>query len=392
MNIERIKEQADEMLPWLVDIRRDFHMHPELGREEFRTQQKIIEYLEELDIPYTKIAGTGVVGIIEGAEQGKVVALRGDIDALPIQELSDIPYKSTYDGKMHACGHDAHTTIVLGAAKILKSMQSELKGTVKLFFQPDEESDGGAEPMIKEGCLENPKVDYVMGLHMQPAMKTGTARVKYGHLNAASDTLEVVVKGASAHAAYPEAGVDAIMIAGHVITALQSLVSRNISPLNSAVVTLGTIRGGTKHNVIANEVRMDGTLRTLDPETRQFCYRRLQEIVSNTAKAHGGEGEVIFKPGDTALINHDEAVDVAKANAELLLGKENVTLKEQPSLGVEDFAYYLEKTSGAFFHLGCGNEEKKTTAGAHTGWFNVDEDCLPIGVALQVMNTLTLLG
>lgn len=375
----------------MVEIRRDFHMYPELGKKEFRTREKIGQYLEEMGIPFERKAGTGIVGFIEGKSPGKVVGLRADIDALAMQEKNDIPYRSKNDGVMHACGHDAHTAILLGAARLLNEMKSEFSGGVKLFFQPDEEGSGGAEIMVKEGCMENPKVDFVLGLHVMSYLETGQLETRYGKLNASSDRVLVKIRGKSAHGAYPEKGVDAIVASAHVITALQTLVSRNISPLNSAVLSFGKISGGEVGNSLAGEVTLTGTLRTLDKETRKFCKTRIEEIAVKTAQAFGAQAEINISPGYVPLINNDEVVKVIMETGAELLGKENVFLKEFPSLGVEDFSYFLDKAKGAFYHMGCGNKSKNITAPNHNSSFDIDEDCLQSGVQLQVVNTLKFL-
>lgn len=384
--------EAEKIKDWLVEIRRDFHMNPELGMEEFRTRDKIVEYLKALDIEYvTGIAGTGVLGIIRGKEEGKTVALRADMDALPIEDKKNVPYRSTVPGKMHACGHDAHMTILLGAARLLKSMEDQLRGNVKLLFQPAEETVGGAKPMIQAGVMENPKVDAVFGLHVTPEISVGEIGIKYGQMNAASDTIKIILRGKSSHGAYPQEGVDTIMMAGQVLTALQSIVSRNMDPRNSAVVTIGTIRGGTQGNIIADKVELVGTVRTLDPNTRSLVIKRIEEIVTNLAKAMGGEGEFIREEGYTALINADEIVDIVKANAEEMLGLDKVHVLRQASLGVEDFAYFAQEAPGAFYRLGSRNEKKGIIHDAHYCLFDIDEDCLVIGAALQTQNALYFL-
>ncbi|NLJ57962.1 MAG: amidohydrolase [Tissierellia bacterium] len=390
-----INKRIDEIFNELVEIRRDFHKNPELSQQEFRTQAKIIEYLNKWGIENYISAETGVVGIIRGKKPGNTVAIRGDIDALPIEEKNTTVYASVNPGVMHACGHDAHGTIVLGVGKIIKELadsEESINGNVKLFFQPAEETVGGAKRMVKEGCMENPKVDYVLGLHVMPYLDTGKLELKYGKLNAATDTIKIVLQGKSAHGAYPDSGVDAIMIAGHVITGLQTIVSRNISPLNSVVISLGKITGGVKSNVIADQVKIVGTLRTLDSQTRLYAKERIESIVKQTAVAYGGEGRVTFKEGYQALINNDELVTIIKENAEKVLGMENVEYKEFPSLGAEDFSYFADVAKGAFFHLGCGNSEKGITSPIHTETFDIDEGCLKVGVKLQVKNVLTLLN
>ena len=389
-----INKRIDEIFDELVEIRRDFHMNPELSENEFRTQEKIREYLNKWGIENYICAETGVVGIIKGKHKGKTIGIRGDIDALPIHEKSDVPYSSVTPGVMHACGHDAHAAIVLGIAKIIKEMadsEGSINGNVKLLFQPAEETIGGAERMIQEGCMEAPNVDYVLGLHVQPYLDSGKVELKHGKLNAATDSINIALKGKASHGAYPDEGIDAIVMAGYVITALQSIVSRNTSPINSVVVSLGKISGGVKDNIIADEVIITGTLRTLDDETRQFTKDKISNIVNNTAMAFGGEGLTTFYEGYKSLINDNEVVDIIKENAEKLLGKENVEFKEFPSLGAEDFSYFLDVAKGAFFHLGCGNSAKGITSPLHTEHFDIDEECLKVGVMLQVENIMTLL-
>ena len=389
-----INNRIEEIYKELVNIRRDFHMHPELGFEEFRTQEKIIEDLKSYGIEnIQKIAKTGVMAIIEGSKSGigNVVALRADIDALPITEEFDSDYKSQNDGKMHACGHDVHTTILLGAAKILNEMKYQFAGSVKLLFQPAEETTGGAMPMIEEGCLENPSVDYALGLHVMPYYDYGHIEFKYDKLNASSDNVEIIIHGKSGHGAYPETSVDAIVISSYVIGALQSIVSRNISPLNSAVLSFGTISGGTKENIISDKVTIVGTLRTLDSETRSFMKTKIIDIVENTSKAFGGVGEVNIHPGYEPLINDNELIDVLIQTANEELEEDKIHMKEFPSLGAEDFSYFSNRVKGAFYHLGCGNKELSMTASLHNSNFAVDERCIKTGVLMQVKNTLKLL-
>jgi amidohydrolase len=340
----------------------------------------------------TGIADTGVLGIIRGKQSGKTVALRADMDALPIQDKKDAVYKSRIDGKMHACGHDAHTAVLLGTAKILKGMETNLHGNVKLFFQPAEETVGGAERMIKDGVMENPKVDAVFGLHVSPEIDVGKIGIKYGQTNAYTDSLEITVYGKDGHAARPHEGIDAIVIAGQIVIALQSIVSRNIDPVNSVVVTIGTISGGTRCNIIADRVKMTGTMRTLDPETRELVIRRIKAIVTQTAEAMGGKAQCTVKDGYPALVNTDEIIDIVRDSGEGILGADNVTVLKVPRLGGEDFAYFAKAAPSAFYRLGCGNAERGIIHGAHTCLFDIDEDCLVFGTALQVQNVLTFLS
>ncbi len=390
-----IQKRVNEIYQELVNIRRDFHKNPELSQNEFRTQKKIQDYLNEWGIENYVCADTGIVGIIRGKNPGKTIGLRGDIDALPIDEKNSQPYCSINPGVMHACGHDAHTTILLGVGKIMKELadsEESIAGNVKLFFQPAEETIGGGKRMVQESCMQNPNVDYVLGLHVMPYIDAGKVELKYGKLNASTDSIKITLKGRQAHGAYPDKGIDAIAMAGSVITSLQTIVSRNISPLNSVVVSLGKISGGVKENVIADEVKISGTLRALDDDTRNFVKQRISDIVINTAIAYGGEGTVDFHDGYQALINNDEVVDVIKETAVRILGEENIIFKEFPSLGAEDFSYFSDVARGGFFHLGCGNSTKGITSAIHTETFDIDEECLKVGVLLQVNNVISLLN
>jgi len=383
---ERINEIYDE----LIEIRRYLHMHPELSNEEYNTQKKIMSFLAENKIENIKIANTGVLGIINGNNSRNTsVALRADIDALPIQEMNNTEYKSKTNGVMHACGHDVHTTILLGVSKILNELKDEFAGNVKLMFQPAEETTGGALPMIKDGCLDNPKVDYVLGLHVMPYLETGKIELKHDKLNAASDMIEITFKGKSGHGAYPETTVDAIVIASHAITALQTLTSRNISPLNSCVLSFGTIHGGTQSNVISNEVKITGTLRTLDKATRDFAHKRIKDIVDFESKVFGGSYDLKINNGYEPLINNNEIIDIINETAISSIGKENIVFKKFPSLGVEDFSYFSNRVKGAFYHLGCKKDNLETSL--HANNFDVDENCIKTGILMQIKTTLKLL-
>lgn len=387
-----ILEKCKLIKDWLISVRRDFHKYPELGMEEFRTSEKIINYLDEMGIEYKKnIANTGIVAIIRGGQDTRTVALRADMDALPIDDEKKVAYKSNICGKMHACGHDAHMSILLGAAKILCDMKNNLKGNIKLIFQPAEETVGGAKFMIKEGTMENPKVDVIFGLHVDPEIPVGKIGIKYDQMNASSDTIKIIIHGESTHGAYPHTGIDAIYIAGQIITAVQSIVSRNTDPRDCAVITIGIIHGGTQGNIIANRVEMIGTVRTINIDTRNKTISRIESIVKNISMSMGGIGELIREEGYPPLINNNKIVNKIKENGINILGKKNVVKIKDISLGVEDFAYFLQNTNGAFFRLGCRNEEKGIIYEGHTNVFDIDEDCLPIGVAIQVKNVLSML-
>lgn len=389
-----IKNSVNNMYEQLVEIRRNFHKYPELSGKETRTGDKICEYLDSWGIEYERgYADTGIVGIIRGKKgPGKTIGVRADMDALPITEVADYDYCSVNKGVMHACGHDVHTTILLGMGKILKDNENEIEGNVKLFFQPAEEAIGGAERMIKDGCLENPKVDHVIGLHVMPNIPVGMVELKYGKMNANCGDVKITINGKSGHAAYPENSIDAIVIAGQVITSLQTLVSRNVSPLNSVVLTFGKIYGGTKSNIITDEVVLEGTLRALDTLSTKEAKKKIKDIAEGVATGMGGSADVEFEDGYIALINDNEVLNKIDKIAKKLLGENNIIYKEFPSMGGEDFSYFSEAIPSAFYHLGVGNMEKGIVESLHNKNFRVDEECLRIGVLMQVESVLSLLS
>jgi amidohydrolase len=382
---------ADALLPWLIEIRRDLHRHPELGLEEHRTSARVRAVLDELGVEHVDgLGGTGVLGILRG-RPGRVAALRADLDALPLHDAKDVPYRSQVAGKMHACGHDVHTTILLGAARLLAGLGEALPGTVKLLFQPAEETVGGARLLIEAGVLDDPPVDAVFGLHVEPDLEVGRFGVRYGQRNASSDTIALTVHGRSCHAAYPAAGVDAVVVAAQVVSALQTIVSRNVDARDAAVLTFGTIRGGSQHNVVAARVELTGTVRSLDPAVRERVLRRLRETAEGVAGALGGRAEVAVEPGYDPLVNHDAMVEVVRRNAAALAGADGVVVIDRANMGVEDFAYYLRRVPGAFFSLGVRNEAMGIVHPIHQELFDVDERCLAYGVAIQALNALAVL-
>ncbi|MCL1949835.1 MAG: M20 family metallopeptidase [Turicibacter sp.] len=390
--LERVKELVEEIYPQLVSIRRDFHQYPELGLEEFRTSSQIAGYLSQWNIPIVqKIRETSLVGLIQGNGPGKTIGLRADIDALPILEKHVTDYISRHPGIMHACGHDAHTTILLGTAYILNELRHEFNGNVKLFFQQAEESVGGAEAMIEAGCLKNPDVSHVLGLHVCPNLQVGEVSFNYGQSYASSDTVIIDVYGKQAHGAYPQGGIDSILMTGQIMTALQSLISRNLSPFESVVLSFGQINGGTAANIIADHVRLIGTLRTLDKKTRSFLKRRIEEVSENVARAMGGNAVVTYEPGYLPLVNNDRMVDHVRQVATEVLGPERVIINKYPSLGVEDFSYFAEALPSCFYRIGVANPAKGFTSTLHENTFDLDEEALKVGVIIQVMSTLGLL-
>ncbi len=387
-----MKKKINSIFDEIVDIRRYFHMHPELSEMEENTSDKICQYLDSWGIEYKRHrSNLGVTAIIRGREDGITVGARADIDALPVSEENDLPFKSVNKGVMHACGHDLHIAIHLGVAKLFKEMEDEIKGNVKIFFQPAEETVGGANEMIREGCLEDPHVDYVLSLHVMPYIEAGQIELKYGKFNASINEFDIKITGKSSHSAYPEKSVDSVVVAAHVITALQSIVSRNISALNSLVISIGEINGGTKSNIIAGEVDMTGTLRALDKDTRNYAKKRIREVVENTARAHGALGQVHIKEGYPALINDSEVLAALEAVAKEEIGLANIHYKEFPSMGGDDFSFFCEQTKAAYYNLGCGNQEKGWTDQIHSEHFIADEECIKTGLLLQMKTMMELL-
>jgi amidohydrolase len=382
---------ARALLPWMVEVRRELHRHPELGLEEHWTSSRIQQHLAGLDIPFKAgLAGTGVLGTV-GAGGGRTVALRADIDALPLQDAKEVPYRSQIPGRMHACGHDVHTTVLLGAARLLQQRLRERPGLVKLIFQPAEETVGGAKLLVEQGVLENPKVEAIFGLHVDPGLPVGDFGFKYGQRNASSDDVAITIHGRSCHGAYPSAGVDGIVAMAHVITALQTIVSRNVDARQSAVITLGTIEGGSQGNIVAQRVKTVGTVRTLDRTIREQVLKRIREVAEGVAAGLGARAEVEITPSFDPVINDDAMVDVARAGAERLVGGERITVFERPNMGVEDFGFYLTHVPGAFYSLGVRNEARGIVHPVHNDRFDVDEECLAYGAALQALNALAIL-
>ena len=388
------ESSIDLLYPEIISFRRQLHRYPELSTLEHQTGQLICDQLDQWGIAFRyPVADTGIVAIIHGGHSGNgnTVALRADMDALPITEDSGREYGSLNPGVMHACGHDVHTTVALFTGKILHDIRDQWSGCVKLFFQPAEETVGGAQRMIEAGCMEDPRVDYVTGLHVVPYYDAGHIEVRHGKLNAASDEVRITITGKGCHGAYPDKGVDAIVTAAALITSLQSLVSRNVSPLNHAVLSLGMIQGGTAGNIVADHVSLIGTLRTTDPETRKYAIEIIKKQTWHICQAFGATGETVITPGYEALINSDEVTDLLVETATSLIGSGHIHRKEFPSLGVEDFSSFLNQAPGVFYHLGCKNEEKGITAPIHTSGFDVDETCMKTGILLQAELALKLL-
>lgn len=392
MRDSALLNEAHGMKEELVRMRRDLHMNPELSNEEHRTVAAVENVLHSLGIATKRIAGTGLIGLLQGRGPGKTVALRADMDALPLPDGKKVAYASRAAGKMHACGHDVHTAGLMGAAMLLSKRRNQISGNVKFLFQPAEETTGGALPMIGEGALENPAVDAIFGLHVAPQLNAGTVGVSYGQAYAASDAFDVTVTGKAGHGAAPHGGIDAIAVGAQIVTALQTFVSRNVDPVDSAVVTVGKVSGGYQRNIIADKVELEGIIRTLDPQTREFAKARVKEIAEGVARSLQAAAAVSFTPSYPALVNDDDMVDLLKDMAVAALGPENVVKVDNPTMGVEDFAYFLQKVPGAFFHLGIRNEAKGIVHPLHSNLFDVDEAALPVAAAMHAAVALRFLA
>ena len=390
--MEQVKQKIEEVFEEAVAIRRHLHMHPELSNEEQNTMTYISDYLTGLGIPNTvNVGGHGVVGLIGDPKAAFAVGIRADIDALPIQEQTGLPYASTVPGVMHACGHDVHTAILMGAAKVLKSMEGQLKGAVKLFFQPAEEKGGGARQMIEAGCMQDPPVKRVLGLHVDATCAYDHILFFPHQLNAISTGLRIVVRGKASHGASPQRGVDALLVSAHILTALQSVVSRSVDPRRSAVVTVGTMQAGTKANIIADEAVMTGTIRTLDTETLDTVRQHVKQIVENTAASFGAEAEVEMKVGYPAVICDPDTTMVLKELADKAMGPDSYTVKTEPGMGGEDFSFFANEVPSAYFRLGVLGDNGGHAQSLHSEFLCPDERCMKTGMLMEVLGTLALL-
>ncbi len=383
--IDKIKAITKSSLEELIKIRRHLHMHPELSFEEHKTAEYVASQLKSYGItPQEGIAGTGVTALIKGKNPAsKVVALRADMDALPITEANEVPYKSTNQGVMHACGHDAHTTSLLGAAKILQQLKGEFEGTVKLIFQPGEEkAPGGASLMIKEGVLKNPAPAHVIGQHVMPFIPAGKVGFREGMYMASADELYVTVKGKGGHAAMPESNIDPVLIASHIIVALQQIVSRHANPKIPTVLSFGKVIANGATNVIPNEVYLEGTFRTLDEEWRYEAHQKMKKMAESIAEGMGGQCDFHIMNGYPFLKNDPELTARARKQAVDYLGEENV-LDLDLWMAAEDFAFYTQEVGCCFYRLGTGNVARGITSSVHTPTFDIDESALEVGAGLM---------
>jgi len=382
------KAEAETMRDQLVAWRRDFHAHPELGFQEHRSAEIVAERLRELGYQVqTGVANTGVVGLLEGKGPGLVAMARFDMDALPVTEVNETDYVSQNPGVMHACGHDGHMAIGLGVATLAAKYREKMAGRLKLVFQPAEEGGNGAEMMVQEGVLENPRPDVILATHVWNSRPLGTIHVTPGAVMAAAEKWACTVRGKGGHGAMPHQTVDPIVAASTIVVALQTIVSRNVSPLETAVVTVGAIKGGEAFNVIPPQVNLGGTIRTYDSQVRDTVVRRMHEVVESVASAYNATAELEVNSMTPAVINDAEVTEVVRAAAEAVVGPENVFSGER-TMGSEDAAFFTQEVPGCYLFLGSANAERGLDAAHHNPRFDFDEDVLPLGVAV-LMHALT---
>ncbi|MEW5976098.1 MAG: amidohydrolase [Acidobacteriota bacterium] len=368
----------------LIATRRELHQFPELSNREFRTSERVATTLRTLGLSVrAQVAKTGVVALLEGSHPGPTLAVRADMDALPILELNEVAYRSRHEGVKHACGHDVHTAIALGLAQAMSGLREHLHGNIKFIFQPAEEGapageTGGASVMIEEGVLESPRVEAIFALHVMPTLDVGKVGYHTGAVWAGNDTVEIVITGRKTHAAYPHTGVDAIFMASHAVVALQSMISREMDARDPMVLSIGVIEGGNQYNVLAERVRMAGVLRCLSSEVREAAQNKISEVLAGITGAFGGSYTLNFTPGAPVTQNHPTLLTRCLPILEETVGKENVFLL-RPSMGAEDFACFAQEVPGFYFMLGVRNEQAGITHMLHTPLFDVDEKCLLVG-------------
>ncbi|MEO6850905.1 MAG: M20 family metallopeptidase [Mucilaginibacter sp.] len=393
MTKEEIQQLSINIFDEVVATRRHLHAHPELSFHEVETSAYVAKRLEALGLEYQRMADNGLVALIKGdIPSDRVVALRADMDALPILEANDVPYKSQNSGVMHACGHDAHTSSLLGTAKILTQLKGRFAGTVKLIFQPAEEKlPGGASLMIKEGVLENPKPQAVFGQHVMPFIDAGKVGFRAGKYMASTDEIYVTVKGKGGHGAQPQANIDPVMITAYILTALQTIVSRSADPKSPSVLSFGKVIANGATNVIPNEVYLEGTFRTMDEAWRNEAHKKMKKMAEGIAESMGGSCDFNIMRGYPFLVNEEKLTAATRAHAEDYLGKENV-LDLDIWMAAEDFAYYSQVTDSCFYRLGTRNESRGITSSVHTPTFDVEEDAFKISTGLMAYLALKQLG
>jgi amidohydrolase len=385
VNLEQIRLEIRTLQPQLVEWRRYLHQKPELGFQEFLTADFIDQKLSEWGIEHqTGIAKTGIVATIRGTGAGKVLAIRADMDALPIQEANDVPYKSQHDGKMHACGHDGHATIALGTAYFLAQNPHLFRGTIKFIFQPAEEGPGGAKPMLEEGVLQNPDVDAIIGLHIWNNLTLGTLGVRAGALMAAVECFRCTILGKGGHGAIPQQTIDSIVVASQIVNALQTIVSRNIDPIDSAVVTVGEFHAGNAVNIIADTAKISGTVRYFNPELEGVIARRIETIIAGVCQMHGATYELDYQQYYPPTINDATITELVRSVAIEVVETPAGVIPECQTMGGEDMSFFLQQVPGCYFFLGSANPDKGLAYPHHHPRFDFDETVLMMGVEMFV--------
>lgn len=391
MSTDTLQQLAEALSPELIDFRRDLHRHPELSFQESRTAAKVLEQLQGLGLTIqTAVGGYGLVADLAGAHPGPVIALRADMDALPIQEQTDVPFVSENPGVMHACGHDAHTAILIGAVKLLAARKHELHGTVRFLFQSAEEINAGAKAMIEQGALAG--VDEIYGLHNLPTLPAGLAATRSGPMMGSVDRIEIKLEGKGSHGAIPEQGIDPVVCASAIVMGLQTIISREISPFDPVVVTIGSIHAGDANNVIPQYAEMTGTIRTFSPRVQQELPARIERIVTQIAEGYRCKAELNYIRQVPVLVNDDNCTQHVNAAIDAVIGSERRVLVD-PTLAGEDFSVYLGQVPGSFFWVGSGSSENAEQAfGLHHPKFHLHESCIPVGASLLAAIAMQRLG
>lgn len=387
----RIRQESEKLCDWLVEIRRDLHAHPEIGLQEVRTSAKVAQHLKELGLGVrTGIGTTGVIGLLEGGSSGGAIAIRADMDALPITEETGLPFASKSQGVMHACGHDGHVAMALGAARLLADVRDKIRGNVKFIMQPAEENYGGARDLVEEGALENPHVDGIIALHIEADLEVGKLELKAGPIGASADVFMISINGKGGHGSEPQACVDPIHVAAHVITAMQTMIPRTLDARDPVVVSVCSIQGGSAFNVIPDNVHFGGTVRTLSNKRRKVMPSKLEEIVRGITATFGATFDFTYIHGAPVTANETGMTELMRGVAAELWGAESVVELEKPHMGSEDYSYYCEKVPGVMGFLGARKQGEHYPA--HHPKFDFDERCLPLGAELLAATALTFLN
>lgn len=391
IGLSTIKKTVDDIFDEVVSIRRQIHHNPELSEHEKDTSRLVCDELSKLGIHYEDhIAGYGVCGTIYGQNHESAIGIRADMDALPIEEKVDVSFKSKNHGVMHACGHDMHTAILLGTAKVLNTVKDRLPYSVKLFFQPSEETIGGARQMIEAGCLDSPKVEHVIGLHVAPEIESGCVQFTRGAMNAASCEFYVTVKGISCHGAHPSMGLDPLIPACEMVMALQSVITRNLDPTDSALITIGQFHSGTKDNIIPSETKFSGIIRTLKNDQRPYIKELISQKLNGIAAAYGTSCTIDFKDSYPSLVNDDDLYELMLSASKEALGNEKIKINKIPSLGCDDFAYFCHSSKGLYYNLGTA-AACVPAAPIHSDLFCPDENAIKTGILTEVWGVLKIM-